>query len=220
ADYACQRCTTEFTTVAFWCYTRSGQVLCTKCSKEQKGCSFQPGWMLNKGKSKGKGKSKAKAAEKSGEPEPSRPTKKHKVEVVVPERSVGEIIARTKAVRARKLVQCLPTSTCTVLTPSHPHSSTVPTLSDSSRLSPIVTQGIASELRYRIAVAEGTRALLAHSIAMWQGELASLEARSGGSAVLDVVLVEDSLDAKDSDMSVLGDFVPDVWNSFKVSVVQ
>ena len=49
-----------------------------------------------KGKSKGKGKSKAKAAEKSGEQEPSRPTKKRKVEVLIPERSVGESIARTK----------------------------------------------------------------------------------------------------------------------------
>ncbi|ETW85292.1 hypothetical protein HETIRDRAFT_120884 [Heterobasidion irregulare TC 32-1] len=210
ADYACQRCAAEFTTVAFRCYTRSGQVSCTKCSREQKGCSFQPGWMPNKGKSKGKGKSKAKAAEKSGEPEPSRPTKKRKVEVLVPERSVGESIARTKAVRARKPVQRLPTTTRTVLAPSRPRSSAVPALSDSSRLSPVVAQGIASELRYRIAVAEGTRASLARSIAMWQGELASLEARSGGSAVSDVVLVEDSSDSEDSDMSVLGDFVPDV----------
>ncbi|ETW74710.1 hypothetical protein HETIRDRAFT_430984 [Heterobasidion irregulare TC 32-1] len=180
------------------------------CQREQKGCSFQPGWMPNKGKSKGKGKSKAKAAEKSGEPEPSRPTKKRKVEVLVPERSVGESIARTKAVRARKPVQRLPTTTRTVLAPSRPRSSAVPALSDSSRLSPVVAQGIASELRYRIAVAEGTRASLARSIAMWQGELASLEARSGGSAVSDVVLVEDSSDSEDSDMSVLGDFVPDV----------
>ena len=44
---------------------------------------------------------------------------------------------------------------------------------------------------------------------MWQGELEVLEARSGRSAVSDVVLVEDSSDAEDSDMSVLGDFVPD-----------
>ncbi|ETW77164.1 hypothetical protein HETIRDRAFT_105655 [Heterobasidion irregulare TC 32-1] len=211
AEYACHRCTTEFTTVAFRCYTRAGQVSCTKCSKEQKGCSFQPGWMpKDKGKSKGKGKSKAKAAEKSGEPEPSRPTKKRKVEVLIPERSVGESIARTKAVRVRKPVQRLPTTTRTVLAPSRPRSSAVPALPDSSRLSPVVAQGIASELRYRIAVAEGTRASLARSIAMWQGELEVLEARSGGSAVSDVVLVEDSSDAEDSGMSVLGDFVPDV----------
>lgn len=58
-------------------------------------------------------------------------------------------------------------------------------------------------------MAEGTRASLARSIAMWQGELEVLDARSGGSAVSDVVLVEDSSDAEDSDMSVLGDFVPD-----------
>ncbi|ETW76595.1 hypothetical protein HETIRDRAFT_118847 [Heterobasidion irregulare TC 32-1] len=152
--------------------------------------------------------------------EPSRPTKKRKVEVVVPERSVGEIIMWTKAVRARKPVQCLPTSTHTILAPSHPHSFVVPALSDSSRLSSVVAQGIASELWYHIAVAEGMRASLARSIAMWQGELASIEARSGGLVVSDVVLVEDSLDAEDSDMSVLGDFVPDVWNSFKVSVIQ
>ncbi|ETW76075.1 hypothetical protein HETIRDRAFT_430478 [Heterobasidion irregulare TC 32-1] len=42
-------------------------------------------WMPNKGKSKGKGKLKAKVAEKSGEPEPSCPTKKRKVKVLVPE---------------------------------------------------------------------------------------------------------------------------------------
>ncbi|ETW76446.1 hypothetical protein HETIRDRAFT_118770 [Heterobasidion irregulare TC 32-1] len=121
ADYACQRYTTKFTIMAFWCYTRSSQFLCTKCSKEQKGCSFQPGWMLkDKGKSKGKKKSKVKVAKTLEEPEPSCPTKKHK------------------------------------------------------------------------------------------GKLEVLEAHLGGWAVSDVVLVEDSLNAKDLDMSMLGDFVPNV----------
>ncbi|ETW78931.1 hypothetical protein HETIRDRAFT_420130 [Heterobasidion irregulare TC 32-1] len=190
ADYACQRCATEFTTVAFWCYTRSGLVLCTKCSREQKGCSFQPGWVPNKGKSKGKGKSKAKVAEKSGELEPSRPTK--------------------KCVRARKPVQRLPTTTTRAIpSSSRSRSVAVPALSDSSRLSPIVAQGIVSDLWYRIAVAEGTRASLVQSIKMWQAELELLEVRAGPSTSSDVVLVEDSSAAEDSDMSVLGDFVPD-----------
>ena len=68
---------------------------CTKCARESKGCSFQPGWMpTEKGKSKGKGKSKEQSAPKSEEKE--RPLKRRKVEVLVPERSVGESIAQNK----------------------------------------------------------------------------------------------------------------------------
>ena len=78
--------------VAFRCYQRPGLVSYTKCTREQKGCSFQPGWMpKEKAKSKGKAKS-----EKLGEKEPSRPSKKRKVEVLVPEWSVGESIVQNK----------------------------------------------------------------------------------------------------------------------------
>lgn len=58
-------------------------------------------------------------------------------------------------------------------------------------------------------MAEGSRAFLARSITMWRVELEALEARSGPSAPSDVVLVEDSSEADDSEMSVSGDFVPD-----------
>ncbi|ETW80782.1 hypothetical protein HETIRDRAFT_115948 [Heterobasidion irregulare TC 32-1] len=212
ADYACHRCATAFLTKVFRCYQRPRLVSCTKCARESKGCSFQPGWTpTDKGKGKGKSKEKGKSAPKSEER--GCPLKCHKVEVVVPVWSVGDSITQMKAACTRILVQQLsttaraaPAPTC----PSRARSSAVPALPDSSHLSPVVAQGIVSELRYRIAVAEGTRASLARSIAMWQGELEVLEACSGGSAVSDVVLVKDSLDAKDSGMSVSGNFVPDV----------
>ncbi|ETW80308.1 hypothetical protein HETIRDRAFT_427439 [Heterobasidion irregulare TC 32-1] len=215
ADYACHRCTTAFLTKAFRCYQRPGLVSCTKCARESKGCSFQPGWMpmekaKGKSKSKGKGKSKEQSAPKAEERE--RPLKRRKVEVVVPVRSVGDSIAQTKAVRTRKPVQRLPTTARAVLAPTRPsraRSAAFPAPSDSSRLSPIVAQGIASELRYRIAVAEGTRASLARSVAMWQAELESLEVRAGPSTSTDVVLVEDSSEADDSGRSVSDDFLPD-----------
>ncbi|ETW79912.1 hypothetical protein HETIRDRAFT_103518 [Heterobasidion irregulare TC 32-1] len=197
ADYACHRCATAFQTKVF---------------RDLKGCSFQPGWMpmekgKGKSKEKGKGKSKEQSAPKAEERE--RPLKRRKVEVVVPVRSVGDSIAQTKAARTRKPVQRLPTTARAVLAPTRSRSVAVPALSDSSRLSPIVAQGIASDLRYRIAVAEGTRASLARSIKMWQAELESLEVQAGPSTSSDVVLVEDSSAAEDSDMSVSGDFVPD-----------
>ena len=70
--------------MAFQCYIWPGQVSCFKCTEEQKGYSFQPGWTLKeKGKSKGKGKSKVKVPEKLAEV--SHPAKKRKVEVLVPE---------------------------------------------------------------------------------------------------------------------------------------
>ncbi|ETW85610.1 hypothetical protein HETIRDRAFT_115196 [Heterobasidion irregulare TC 32-1] len=81
-----------------------------------------------------------------------------------------------------KPIQHFPTTTHTILAPSHPCSSAVPTLPDSSHLSFVIVQGIASELWYHITMAK----------------------------VLDVVLVEDSLDAKDLGMLVLGNFVPNV----------
>lgn len=118
---------------------------------------------------------------------------------------------RFAAVRNRKPVKRLPTTTKVVpipSRPSRPRSAAFPALSDLSRLSPTIAQGIASEIRYRIAVAEGSRASLARSIAMWQAELQSLEARSGP-ATSDVVMVEDSSQSEDSDMSESGDFVPD-----------
>ncbi|ETW78204.1 hypothetical protein HETIRDRAFT_429263 [Heterobasidion irregulare TC 32-1] len=212
AECACYRCTEDFATRAFRCYTRSGQISCIKCADERKGCSFQPWWTpKEKGKSKGKGKSTVPAAEKSEEKEPSRPLKRRKVEVLVPERSVGESIAQTKAVRNRKPVKRLPTTTKVIPAssrPSRPRSAAVPVQPDSSRLSLVVAQGIASELWYRIAVAEGSCASLAHSIAMWQDELAALEARVGPSASSDVVLVGDSSEESDSGMSVSSDFVP------------
>ncbi|ETW78881.1 hypothetical protein HETIRDRAFT_420104 [Heterobasidion irregulare TC 32-1] len=215
ADYACHRCATAFQTKAFRYYQRPGLVLCTKCARDLKGCSFQPGWMpmekgKGKSKEKGKGKSKEQSAPKAEERE--RPLKRRKVEVVVPVRSVGDSIAQTKAARTRKPVQWLPTTARAVLAltrPSHARSAAFPTPTDSSRLSPIVAQGIASELRYRIAVAEGMRASLARSVAMWQAELESLEVRAGPSTSPDVVLVGDSSEADDSGMSVSDDFLPD-----------
>ncbi|ETW87794.1 hypothetical protein HETIRDRAFT_307154 [Heterobasidion irregulare TC 32-1] len=221
ADYACHRCADNFTTRAFRCYLRPGQVSCIKCAGERKGCSFQPGWTSKdkgKGASKGKGKStgkaksasKAKSIEKSVEEGPSRPTKRRRVEVLVPERSVGDSIAQNKAARTRKPVKRLLVTTQAVPSSSHPprsRPSVIPSLSNSSRLLPTVAQGIASEIRYRIAVAEGSRAFLARSIAMWQAELESLEARSGP-ATSDMVMVEDSSQSEGSAMSESGDFVP------------
>ena len=118
------------------------------------------------------------------------------------------VARRFAAVRNRKLVKRLPTTTKVVPVPSRPRSAAFPALSNLPRLSPTIAQGIASEIRYRIAVAEGSRASLARSIAMWQAELQSLEARSGP-ATSDVVMVEDSSQSEDSDMSESGDFVPD-----------
>ncbi|ETW81456.1 hypothetical protein HETIRDRAFT_426867 [Heterobasidion irregulare TC 32-1] len=215
ANYACHRCATAFLTKAFRCYQRPGLVSCTKCARESKGCSFQPGWMpvekgKGKSKEKGKGKSKEQSAPKAEERE--HPLKRRKVEVVIPVRSVGDSIAQTKAVRTRKPVQRLPTTARAVLAPTRPsraRSAAFPAPSDSSLLSPIVAQGIASELRYRIAVAEGTRASLARSVAMWQAELESLEVRAGPSTSPDAVLVEDSSEADDSGRSVSDDFLPD-----------
>ncbi|ETW81362.1 hypothetical protein HETIRDRAFT_426811 [Heterobasidion irregulare TC 32-1] len=215
ANYACHRCATAFLTKAFRCYQRPGLVSCTKCARESKGCSFQPGWMpvekgKGKSKEKGKGKSKEQSAPKAEEREC--PLKRRKVEVVIPVRSVGDSIAQTKAVRTRKPVQRLPTTARAVLAPTRPsraRSAAFPAPSDSSLLSPIVAQGIASELRYRIAVAESTRASLARSVAMWQAELESLEVRAGPSTSPDAVLVEDSSEADDSGRSVSDDFLPD-----------
>ena len=85
---------------------------------------------------------------------------------------------------------------------------TFPALSDLPRLSPTIAQGIASEIRYRIAVTEGSHASLACLIAMWQAKLESLEVCLGP-ATLDMVMVEDSSQLEDSDMSESGDFVPD-----------
>ncbi|ETW77871.1 hypothetical protein HETIRDRAFT_429071 [Heterobasidion irregulare TC 32-1] len=206
ANYTCHRCATAFLTKAFRCYQRPGLVSCTKCARESKGCSFQPGWMpvekgKGKSKEKGKGKSKEQSAPKAEERE--RPLKRRKVEVVIPVRSVGDSIAQTKAVRTRKPVQRLPTTARAVLAPTRPsraRSAAFPAPSDSSLLSPIVAQGIASELRYRIAVAE---------VAMWQAELESLEVRAGPSTSPDAVLVEDSSEADDSGRSVSDDFLPD-----------
>ena len=120
---------------------------------------------------------------------------------------------------ARKPVQCLPTTTHAIPTSSRSRSTAVPALSNSTHLSLIVAQGIASDLQYRIAVAEGTHASLARSIKMWQVELELLEVRAGPSTSSDVVLVEGLLEAEDSDMSVSGNFVPDEYNSLEVSVV-
>ncbi|ETW78899.1 hypothetical protein HETIRDRAFT_117601 [Heterobasidion irregulare TC 32-1] len=176
ADYACHRCATAFLTKAFRCYQQPGLVLCTKCARESKGCSFQPGWMpTDKGKGKGKSKEKGKSVPKLEER--------------------GRPLEASAAAHTRKPVQRLPTTARAAPAPTRPsrtRSAAVPALPDSSRLSPVVAQGIASELRYHIAVDKGMRASLARSIAMWQ------------------VLVEDSSDAEDLGMSVLGDFVPDV----------
>ncbi|ETW83213.1 hypothetical protein HETIRDRAFT_119768 [Heterobasidion irregulare TC 32-1] len=209
AEYACHRCATEFATVAPRCYTRPGQVSCLKCADDRKGCSFQPGWTS---KEKGKGQVKAKSGAKSVENE--RPMKKRKVEVLVPERSAGESIARSKAVRSRKPVKRLLTTTQRLPVPSRSSRPTRPTSTAAPspellRLSPSIARGVVSEIRYRIAVAEGSRTFLARSITMWRAELEALEARSGPSAPSDVVLVEDLSEADDSGRSESGDFVPD-----------
>ncbi|ETW75007.1 hypothetical protein HETIRDRAFT_120462 [Heterobasidion irregulare TC 32-1] len=209
AEYACHRYATEFATVAPRCYTRPGQVSCLKCANDRKECSFQPGWTL---KEKGKAQAKAKSGAKSVENE--RLMKKRKMEVLVPERSAGESIAWSKAVRSRKPVKCLPTTTQHLPVPSRSSRPTRPTSTaapspELSRLLPSVARGVASKIRYQIAVAEGLCTFLACSITMWRAELEALEARSGPLAPLDVVLVEDSSEADDSGRLELGDFVPD-----------
>ncbi|ETW75488.1 hypothetical protein HETIRDRAFT_430832 [Heterobasidion irregulare TC 32-1] len=177
------------------------------CARESKGCSFQPGWTpMDKGKGKGKSKEKGKSAPKLEER--GRPLKRCKVEVVVPVRSIGDSIAQTKAAHTRKLVQWLPTTARATPAPTRPscaRSAAFPVPTNSSRLPPIVAQGIASELRYRIAVAEGTHASLARSVKMWQAELESLEVQAGPSPSSNVVLVEDLSAADDLGMSVSDD---------------
>ncbi|ETW75497.1 hypothetical protein HETIRDRAFT_430835 [Heterobasidion irregulare TC 32-1] len=157
------------------------------------------------------GQAKAKLGAKSVENE--RPIKKHKVEVLVPERPAGESITQSKAIQSRKPVKCLPTTTQHLSVPSHSSRSTRLTSTAApspklSCLSPSVARGVTSKIRYHIAVAEGLRAFLAQSITMWRAKLEALEAWLGPSAPLDIVLVEDSSEADDSGRLASGDFVP------------
>ncbi|ETW75986.1 hypothetical protein HETIRDRAFT_119256 [Heterobasidion irregulare TC 32-1] len=75
------------------CYQQPGLVLCTKCARELKRCSFQPRWMPME---KGKGKSKEQPVPKLEEREC--PLKCCKIEVVVPVQSVRDSIAQIKGI--------------------------------------------------------------------------------------------------------------------------
>ncbi|ETW75991.1 hypothetical protein HETIRDRAFT_430429 [Heterobasidion irregulare TC 32-1] len=78
---------------------------------------------------------------------------------------------------------------------------------DSIMQNKAIIQGIASGIQYWIVIAKGLHALLACSIAMWQAELESLKACLGP-MILDMMMVNDSLQLEGSDMSESRDFIP------------